>query len=112
MTFTDRNLAQELQIKCQQMQQFRAVLSPTVRDMLAQCEWSLVPSAGQDKLPLMIVRLPSRICLSDPLLQDLAEQMEAYMGPVDFALFSGETSEPLRVLSKTLLDQRWHWRGS
>lgn len=68
-----------------------------------------MPQAGHQGLLLITVRLPGRVILSDPFIVELATQAEQTWGPVDFALFSGESHTPVRVLSRTLLDQRWHW---
>ncbi|HEY9880112.1 MAG TPA: hypothetical protein V6D29_16775 [Leptolyngbyaceae cyanobacterium] len=110
MTSTDRHLLQELTQKHQQLQSFRALLSSTLQSKLDQCEWSLLPGAGQGGLPLVTLRLPWRVSLGDPFLVALAEQTLQAWGAVDFSLFSGESPEPVRVLNRTLLDRRWPWR--
>lgn len=110
MAFADRHLLQELFEKHRQLQLFRSSLSLTLQNWLEQCEWSLVQGEGQNGVPLITLRLPQRIFLGDPFLIDLAEETQRTWGPVDFALFSGETSEPLRVMNQTLLDHRWRWR--
>jgi hypothetical protein len=109
MTLTDRHLLQELSQKHQQLLTFRSSLNRGLQATLDQCEWSFLPSGGQNGLPLVTLRLPWRIFLGDPFLVDLAEQTQQIWGAMDFALFSGETSEPLRVLNQTLLDRRWRW---
>lgn len=91
------------------LQSFRASLSPSLQTTLNQCEWGFSPNAGQDGIPLVTLRLPWRFFLGDPFLVELAEQTQKIWGSTDFALFSGETAEPLRVLNKTLLDRRWRW---
>lgn len=109
MTSADRHLLQELSQKHQQLQSFRASLSRRLQTTLDQCEWNLLPGAGHNGLPLVTLRLPWRLFLGDPFLVDLAEQTQQAWGAMDFALFSGETTEPLRVLNQTLLDRRWRW---
>jgi hypothetical protein len=112
MMQTDHQLLQELQQKQQQLATFRASSGAELQALLDQYDWGLISGAGHNGLPLVTLRLNHRIALDDPALLDLAEQAELTWGPVDFALFSGETHEPLRVLSQTLLDQRWRWRQS
>jgi len=112
MTSTDQKLLQELNEKHRQLQSFRGALNKALQSRLDQCEWSLIPHAGHQGLPLLAIRLPSRVLLNDPFLTELAAQAEIMWGPVDFALFSGEALEPLRVLSQTLLDRRWRWHHS
>lgn len=107
---SDFSLVQELQRKLVALKQFKASLDQTLQTLLESCEWSVIPGDGQDGVPLLSLRLSTRVHLDDPLLAQLAEQAERYYGPIDFALFSGETSEPLRVLSRTILDARWPWR--
>lgn len=107
---SDSGLVQELYRKLASLKQFKASLSQQLQAMLDSCEWSIIPGEGQGGVPLISIRLATRVCLDDPLLAQLAEQAERYYGPIDFALFSGETSEPLRVLSQTILDARWPWR--
>jgi hypothetical protein len=107
----DRQLLQELHQKRRQLQIFRRASSQTVQRLLDQYDWGMVSGGGQDGLPLLTLRLSHRVALDDPHLLDLAEEVEQTWGPVDFALFSGETNQPLRVLSKTLLDRRWRWRN-
>jgi hypothetical protein len=108
----DRQLHYELWQKQRQLQTFRQASSQPMQALLDQYDWGIVSGAGQDGLPLLTLRLNHRIALDDPFLLNLAEQAEQTWGPVDFALFSGETHKPLRVLSKTLLDRRWRWRQS
>jgi hypothetical protein len=106
----DRQLHHEFCQKQRQLQLFRQASSQLMQALLDQYDWGIVSGAGQDGLPLLTLRLTHRVALDDPFLLNLAEQAEQTWGPVDFALFSGETQKPLRVLSKTLLDQRWRWR--
>ena len=108
----DRQLLQELHQKRQQLQIFRRASSQPMQTLLDQFDWGIVSGAGHNGLPLLTLRLTHRVALDDPQLLHLAEEAEQTWGPVDFALFSGETHEPLRVLSQTLLDQRWRWRRS
>ena len=110
MPSTDRHLLQELAQKHHQLQSFRSSLSLALQSKLDQCEWSLLPGAGQNGLPLITLRLPWRVSLGDPFLVDLAEQTQNLWGAMDFSLFSGETPEPVRVFNRTLLDHRWPWR--
>jgi hypothetical protein len=109
---TDHQLLQELRQKQHQLQAFRTASGASLQAILDQYDWGLVSGAGHNGLPLLTLRFDHRIALDDPALLHLAEQAEQTWGPIDFALFSGETHEPLRVLSKTLLDQRWRWRQS
>lgn len=111
MASADHGLLQELRRKNKQLQRFRNSLSVELQSDLDQCDWSIIPQEGHNGLPLITIRLPGRVILSDPFLVDLATQAENCWGPVDFALFSGEADVPLRVLSQTLLDRRWHWHG-
>jgi hypothetical protein len=106
----DRLLLQELHQKRHQLQLFRRASSEAMQALLDQYDWGIVSGAGQNGLPLLTLRLSHRISLDDPQLLNLAEEAEQTWGPVDFALFSGETHKPLRVLSQTLLDRRWRWR--
>ncbi|MDJ0703020.1 MAG: hypothetical protein QNJ46_07050 [Leptolyngbyaceae cyanobacterium MO_188.B28] len=110
MTSADFTLVRELQQKSARLKQFKASLAPDVQSMLDSCEWSVIPNEGPNGLPLMSLRLHQRVHLGDPWLVQLAEQAERYYGPIDFAIFSWETPEPLRVLSRTILDTRWRWR--
>ncbi len=107
---TNHQLLQEFRQKQRQLQSFRNAFGPSLQAMLDQYDWGVVSGAGHDGLPLLTLRFNHRVSLDDPLLLRLAEQAEQTWGPVDFALFSGETDQPLRVLSKTLLD--WRWRQS
>lgn len=109
MASADSQIVQELSQKHRELQSFRASLGRDLQISLDRCEWGLIFGEGQDGLPLITLRLPRRIHLRDPFLSSLAEQVEQVCGPVDFALFSGESSEPIKVLSQTLLDQRWPW---
>jgi hypothetical protein len=110
MLQNDCQLLQELQQKQNQLQIFRRGSSPAMQSLLDQLDWGIVSGAGQNGLPLLTLRFTHRVSLDDPALLDLAEEAEQTWGPVDFALFSGETNQPLRVLSQTLLDGRWRWR--
>ena len=107
---SDSGLFQRFQQKLNALKQFKASLSLPLRSQLDQCEWSVIPDAGQHGTPLMSIRMLTRVHLDDPFLVDLAEQAERYYGPIDFELFSGESPEPVRVLSRTILDARWRWR--
>ena len=107
---SDSGLLRELQSKLASLKQFKASLDPSLQIVLDEYEWSIIPGEGQGGVPLLSIRLATRIHLDDPFLARLAEQAERYFGPVDFSLFSGETPDPLRVLSRTILDARWRWR--
>lgn len=109
---TNHQLLQELRQKQQQLEQFRQAAGTSLQAMLDQYDWGIVTGAGHGGLPLLTLRFDHRIALNDPFLLTLAEEAEHTWGPVDFALFSGETQAPVRVLSRTLLDQRWRWRQS
>jgi len=109
MSASDHQLWSDLQRQRSQLSGFRQALSPSLQDCLDRYEWAVVAGAGQGGMPLLILRLPHRVSLADPILHTLAAQAEALYGPVDFALFSGETSTPLKVFSATLLDRRWRW---
>jgi hypothetical protein len=108
--FTNQQLLQELRQKQQQLNRFRQSVAAPLRQELDQHEWGVVAGAGHSGLPLVTLRLDHRIALDDPFLLALAEAAEQTWGPIDFALFSGESHDPVRVLSRTLLDQRWRWR--
>ena len=110
MILSNHQLFQEFKQKQVQLQAFRESTGTSLQTMLDQYEWGIVSGAGHQGLPLLTLRLDHRIVLDDPFLLSLAEQAEKTWGPVDFSLFSGEVSEPIRVLSKTLLDQRWRRR--
>lgn len=112
MDSADSQLVRELYRKSSRLRQFKASLDNSLQAMLDGCEWSVAANAGKDGLPLMSLRLKHRISLHDPQLIELAEQAERYYGPIDFALFSGETSAPLRVLSKTLIETHWRRKNS
>lgn len=112
MDSADSNLVRELYRKSARLKQFKASLDDSLQAMLDCCEWSVIANEGKDGLPLLSLRLKHRISLHDPQLVQLAEQAERYYGPIDFALFSGETPEPLRVLSQTLIDTHWRWKNS
>ena len=109
---TNHQLLQELRQKQHQLEQFRQAAGEALQLMLDQHDWGVVTGAGHGGLPLLTLRLDHRIALDDPFLMALAEEAEQTWGPIDFALFSGETQTPVRVLSRTLLDQRWRWRQS
>lgn len=96
-------LAQHTRLK-----QFKERLSEPVRKWLDACEWTLISEAGQGKMPLLVLRCPGRVRLRHPLLLDLAESAHANWGPLDLSLFSAEATEPIRVLSKTLVDIKHH----
>lgn len=107
---SNHQLSQELKQKQLQLQAFRESTEASLQTLLDQYDWGIVSGGGHQGLPLLTLRLDHRIALDDPFLIRLAEQAEKTWGPIDFALFSGETSEPVKVLSKTLLDQRWRRR--
>lgn len=109
---TNHQLLQELRQKQQQLEQFRRAASPSLQALLDQYDWGIVTGGGHRGLPLLTLRFDHRIALNDPCLLALAEEAEQTWGPIDFALFSGESQDPVRVLSRTLLDQRWRWRQS
>ncbi len=88
----------------QALSEFKTWLPEAVGQWLDGCEWTLTPKAGQGDLPLMVVRCPGRVSLRHPLLLELASRAQIYWGPLDFALFSGEATAPVRVLSRTLLE--------
>jgi hypothetical protein len=108
MMLTNHQLLQEFRQKQLQLQSFRSASDPSLQAMLDQYDWGVVSGAGHHGLPLLTLRFNHRISLDDPGLLNLAEHAEQTWGPVDFELFSGETDQPLRVLSKTLL--AWHRR--
>lgn len=87
-----------------QLRQFKSELPEAVQAWLNHCEWTLVPRAGQDGMVLIVIRLPERITLRNPLLRHLAAIAQLCWGASDFSLFSAESPEPVRVLSQTLLD--------
>ncbi|MBE9139018.1 hypothetical protein IQ254_17770 [Nodosilinea sp. LEGE 07088] len=107
---TNHQLLQELRQKQQQLEHFRRAAGEPLQAMLDHYDWGIVTGAGHSGLPLLTLRFDHRIALNDPFLLTLAEEAEQTWGPVDFALFSGESQDPVRVLSRTLLDQRWRWR--
>ncbi|NJL45596.1 MAG: hypothetical protein HC922_07410 [Leptolyngbyaceae cyanobacterium SM2_3_12] len=109
---TNHQLLQEFRQKQQQLQAFRSASSESLQSLLDQYDWGIVSGAGHGGLPLLTLRLDHRIALDDPFLLNLAEQAEKTWGPVDFALFSGETHSPLRVLSKPYWISGWRWRQS
>lgn len=86
------------------LSQFKSHLPAAVKAWLDVCEWTLISEAGQAKMPLLVLRCPGRIRLRHPLLLELAESAHYSWGPLDLSLFSAETNEPIRVLSKTLLE--------
>lgn len=103
-------LLQELRQKQLQLQAFRDASGSSLQAILDHYDWGLISGGGHRGLPLFTLRLGHRISLKDPDLLEIAEAAEQICGLVDFALFSGETREPIRVLSKTLLDLDQHWR--
>ncbi|MGF1521249.1 MAG: hypothetical protein ACFBSF_02885 [Leptolyngbyaceae cyanobacterium] len=86
------------------LNQFKDRLPTPVKIWLASCEWTLIAEAGQQRLPLLVLRCPGRVRLRDPRLLELAESAHTQWGPLDLSLFSAETTEPVRVFSKTLMD--------
>jgi hypothetical protein len=92
-------LAQHLRLE-----QFKANLPVSVQAWLEVCEWTMITGAGQAKMPLLVLRSPGRLQLRHPILLELAEHAHRHWGPLDLALFSAETNEPVRVLSQTLVD--------
>ncbi|MEL6381506.1 MAG: hypothetical protein AAFQ89_03345 [Cyanobacteria bacterium J06626_18] len=86
------------------LHQFKNRLPAPVKTWLESCEWTLIAEAGQQRLPLLVLRCPGRVRLRDPLLLELAESAHNKWGPLDLSLFSAETTEPVRVFSKTLVD--------
>jgi hypothetical protein len=95
---------QELLHHYEQLRQFKSELPEPVQAWLNLCEWTLMPQAGQNGMVLIVIRAPERITLRNPRLHCLAEIAQRYWGASDFSLFSGESPEPVRVLSQTLLD--------
>ena len=90
------------------LHQFKDRLPASVKTWLESCEWTLVAEAGQQRMPLLVLRCPGRVSLLDPLLLKLAESAHTQWGPLDLSLFSAETTEPVRVFSKTLVDINRH----
>lgn len=90
------------------LSQFKNRLPNSVKTWLNSCEWTLLAEAGQAKVPLLVLRAPGRIRLRSPQLLELAESVQDHWGPIDLSLFSAETKEPVRVLSKTILDINRH----
>ncbi|MEO0988474.1 MAG: hypothetical protein AAFY20_23480 [Cyanobacteria bacterium J06639_14] len=90
------------------LQQFKERLPTPVKTWLESCEWTLIAEAGQQRMPLLVLRCPGRVRLRHPLLLQLAESAHAKWGPLDLSLFSAETTEPVRVFSKTLVDINRH----
>lgn len=86
------------------LSQFKDRLPIAVKNWLNACEWTLIAEAGQSKVPLLVLRAPGRISLRNPMLLELAESAHNSWGPIDLSIFSGETREPIRVLSQTLVD--------
>lgn len=109
---SNHELLQELRQKQEQLEHFRHAASQPLQALLDQYDWGIVTGAGHGGLSLVTLRFDHRIALDNPFLLALAEEAERTWGPVDFALFSGESQDPVRVLSRTLLDQRWRWRQS
>jgi len=75
---------------------------------LDACEWTLIAKAGQSQVPLLVLRAPGRLQLRNPMLLELAESAHKHCGPIDLSIFSGESKEPIRVLSQTLVDISRH----
>jgi len=90
------------------LSQFKDRLPASVRTWLDSCEWTLIAAAGQSGMSLLVLRCPGRVRLRNPLLLQLAESAHDSWGPLDLSLFSAETQEPIRVLSKTLVDIKRH----
>lgn len=90
------------------LRQFKKRLPNPVKHWLDTCEWTLIASAGQARVPLLVVRTPERVRLRNPLLLQLAESVHASWGPLDLSLFSAEAKDPVRVLSQTLVDINRH----
>lgn len=109
---SNHQLLQELRQKQEQLEHFRRAAGQPLQAMLDQYDWGIVTGAGHGGLSLVTLRFDHRIALDDPFLLALAEEAELTWGPVDFALFSGESQDPVRVMSRTLLDRRWRWRQS
>lgn len=86
------------------LSQFKDRLPAAVKVWLTACEWTLITGAGQGKMPLLSLRCPERVHLRHPLLLELAESAHSDWGPFDLSLFSGESTEPVRVLSQTLVE--------
>ncbi|WP_008309392.1 hypothetical protein [Leptolyngbya sp. PCC 6406] len=95
---------QALLSQYQTLTEFKGWLPEAVGNWLDTCEWTLTAQAGEGGIPLMVLRCPGRVRLRHPLLLQLAEVAQIYWGPLDFSLFSGEATTPVRVLSTTLLD--------
>ncbi|MBE9108991.1 hypothetical protein IQ273_06115 [Nodosilinea sp. LEGE 07298] len=109
---SNHQLLQELRQKQEQLERFRRAAGQSIQALLDQYDWGIITGAGHGGLSLVTLRFDHRIALDDPFLLALAEEAERTWGPVDFALFSGESQDPVRVLSRTLLDRRWRWRQS
>ena len=90
--------------QCYRLGQFKSSLPASVKAWLDSCEWTLISEAGQSRLPLLVLRAPSRIQLRNAVLLELAEAAHNHWGPIDLSLFSAEAKEPVRVLSQTLVD--------
>jgi hypothetical protein len=95
---------QALRAQHQSLADFKGWLPGAVQGWLDTCEWTLTTHAGQGGMPLLVLRCPGRVHLRNPRLIELATLAQIYWGPLDFSLFSGETTDPVRVLSQTLVD--------
>lgn len=95
---------QEILTQHKQLSQFKERLPLAVKAWLSSCEWTLIPRAGQAGMPLLVIRCPGRVQLRHPLLVELAESAHINWQPLDLSLFSAEATEPIRVLSQTLMD--------
>lgn len=94
--------------KQEQLRQFKERLPESVKAWLGSCEWTLIAKAGHQRMPLLILRCPGRVRLRHPLLFELAKSAHTHWEPLDLSIFSAETQEPVRVLSKTLLEINRH----
>jgi hypothetical protein len=90
------------------LSQFKERLPDVVKTWLNSCEWTFIAEAGQSQVPLLVLRAPGRLQLRHPMLLQLAESVHDSWGPLDLSIFSGETREPIRVLSQTLVDISRH----
>lgn len=95
---------QALLAQHQSLADFKDWLPDSVQSWLDACEWTLTSQGGQGGMPLLVLRCPGRVHLRNPRLIELATLAQIYWGPLDFSLFSGETTDPVRVLSQTLVD--------
>jgi hypothetical protein len=99
---------QAVKAQQQSLAEFKHWLPHPVSTWLDTCEWTLTPKAGQGGVPLLALRCPGRVYLRHPYLLQLATLAQIYWGPLDFSLFSGETMDPIRVLSTTLVEFGHH----